>query len=1174
MKTAFSALFGAVGSTLAQPRLVFLLWLVNAAVALVLVAPLFDAIDTTVAHNPLASTALTSFDDEVLVDFENTHAPTLDATLRGVRTAALPFVLLSSILAMGVLTQLTSRRGGPGLLAGCGRHGHRAFWLLATTLLALWGLSFGSDALSGWITRSFTEGVRDASAGLLGWTMTARSALVVLAAGALLTAHRVARLRVVLGGERFVPLTWLRALASVLRHPLAVGTASILSLLPLLLVGWAHLVASDALLANDGWLPGVRLEWRMLLLFQVTLLLVQAALVYRAAVDVRLWPLLRPSDGAPVDPIGPSDVDPLGQGVAAAGGAALLFVVASAGVLLAFRGETPADAATAAPALPVATTAAPAPPATLAAASAEPAVAAPLAQDASAPPPPARPAALDAPAFVPAATPRRPELRNRYAMDVTLDLAGHTADARQRATFVNTTDAPVPDLWMHLYAAAFSNDRTIYMRESALLGRNGDAVAERGEADGGGIEIRSVRLEGAELGDAVSIAGDERDVGDGRDASLMHVRLPAPVPPGGQVTLEIDFTTRFPRTVARMGMTGLHLDGMQWFPKFCAHDAGGWRNRPFWSTGEFFADFGSYDVTFTWPTTIDEHPVELEATGVPHELVARGDGMQTRRYLATDVHDFAFTADPAFQRIEREWTAPDGRKIPVVYLCQPYALPKADLVLDVVLTCLDRSAEWWMPYPWPRLVIDGLPFGQGGGMEYPMLFTISQNQPNHLASLVDLSEDPAGVTAHEFGHQYWYGVMASDEVDEAWLDEGINTWSTNRFMDAWRPSPGRVGALTFLRRDLACGVANGSFFGSGWLDPAQVVGWSESPFRSSRSLLGFGFPGVRSLALDDMGVDRVAWEKARYADVAKVRPLSAPSRDFTRGYGPIVYSKTGLAMATLERHLGRDGMDRLMRRYVESFAFRHPTADDFLSLVEAEGGRPARTLFEQLVRTNGTVDFAVEEVRSVEQAPLVGFRPQRHPGDPFDFVAAEEKPARPSRPFWERWWGAVFETPFPGHRASDDAVVDAAHADGSGAPPIPGEGDATRGDDAIADDAGANADANADAATHAAPPLWISRYVVRQKGEIEAPVEIEARFADGSVQRETWDGRGGYHIVRHESSAPMVSVVVDPERRFALDLDRNDNGWQSDDGTRTARTLDAFVHFVTQCDLAGWQLLF
>ena len=1148
MKTIFAALGGAVGTTLACWRLILILWAVNALAAWILVAPLHQGIKDSYQHNPISTGLLTSFDNESFVDFWGSSADAVGQAGEGIRASVFVWLMLWTVLSAGVVARVADRKRFDGFLASCGRYGHRFLWLLVMSLIGFWVVGWLNGFVSQWTTSLLVGDDNGAGAGLLGWSMTLKTLLMLGLAGLVVTAGRFARLRVVLLGERFVPLSWVKALGSVVRHLPSIGLGRILSLWPLVLAFFVYEGLSGALLEGDAMLPGLRLPWRMVLVFQVTQMIVMAALVYRMAVDARLWSIVAPPGGleAPLaSAVGPPPGDvPAPE----ASDPAPEPVEAPAAHPIVPTGEPPTDTAgSAGDEVTVTPDDTPTPNVDSSTdedtgSASRPAFLALLvllwipsqlsSQDGA---PPA--------AAAPATSTSRAVHKNAYVIDAQVDIEARTITATERATFINTTSTPVRELWLHLYAAAFSNTRTEWIEG----GREED-IQKRGAEHGGYIDIQSVRLAGQDMAERTTI-----------DDTLMHVQLSSPVAPGGRVEIEIRFVTRFPHIIARMGQVGRHIDGMQWYPKFCSHDESGWKNRRFHRIGEFYADFGSYDVTFRYPASIGGDAVVLEATGVPGPEQAAGEGMLQRRYQAQDVHDFAFCVDPSFTRHEDSFVDPvSGQSIEIVYLCQPYAEPKVEQVMAVMKSCLASAAEWWMPYPYPRIVVDGLPHSQGGGMEYPMLFTISQSFPNHLDWLVELTEDQAGVTAHKFGHQYRYGILASDEVDEAWLDEGLNSWGTTKLIEAHWPDAGTTDFLTFLDRKLVREALNGGVTGvlpisEQELSLQRVIGWNTSPFHdapphkpaSQPTLLGFRVPDVNSLRLPDMSANRAAWGKSSYRSVADARPLSAPSREFSTGYGGLVYRKTALVLQTLENHIGEESMREVMKTYVERHAFGHPTGEDFLKAVRDVTGGVHDNMLRQLVTTAGTVDFTVEEVNSYEIGPVVGYSAQSRPGQTVEWIEppANDDGGSEEPSTLEGLWTFLFSSPFPGSTPASSAKS-------------------------------SEAGANATLQDNVQEAEWLTRYVVRQLGAVEAPVEVVARFADGSELRDTWDGRGGYRMYEHRTSSRLLEVVVDPERRFLIDLDVNNNGYRMKADTETTRTLSAYSHFWIQNILGSWALAF
>ncbi|PYV19312.1 MAG: hypothetical protein DMG21_02015 [Acidobacteria bacterium] len=199
-----------------------------------------------------------------------------------------------------------------------------------------------------------------------------------------------------------------------------------------------------------------------------------------------------------------------------------------------------------------------------------------------------------------------------------------------------------------------------------------------------------------------------------------------------------------------------------------------WNCHQFHSTSEFFADFGTYLVKVTVPQSYI-----LGATGDTVSTETNSDGTKTVAFQGVDIHDFSWTASPDFQLIEDSWQGSAGA-VKIRLLMSPGHLRQAGRYLQSVKGTLAMFDRWYGPYPYDRITVVDLPNGAGnaGGMEYPTLITGGTTwwEPRGIRG-VEL------VTEHEFGHQYWYGMVGSNEFEESWLDEGFNTYSTGKVMD-------------------------------------------------------------------------------------------------------------------------------------------------------------------------------------------------------------------------------------------------------------------------------------------------------------------------------------------------------------------------------------------------------
>jgi hypothetical protein len=496
-----------------------------------------------------------------------------------------------------------------------------------------------------------------------------------------------------------------------------------------------------------------------------------------------------------------------------------------------------------------------------------------------------------------------------YEIAVRLDPSEHVLTGRETIRFRNATDVPAPDLMFHLYMNAFANTDTVFLRESG--GRHRQFRFD--EAHWGSILVSSLRL--VKGGREIPL----REEFPGPDRTVMRVLLPAPVAPGGELVLRMEFEVRLPRVFARTGWAGrFHMVG-QWFPKLGVWEGkGGWSCHPFHFASEFFSDFGTYDVEIDVP---DDQVVG--ATGVIWSERKGPAGRKTVLCHAEDVHDFAWAASPSFVERKERWEGVDLR-----VLMQPENVSSIPRYLEAARRSLEFLSRTLGPYPYAVLtVVDPPAGGEGaGGMEYPTLITGAASplfpRGFHL---------PEAAVAHEIAHQYWYGMSANDESEEAWLDEGLATYCETRVLDGW------FGA----DRSLLDGL----------------LGWS---------------------------VGEVPVQRAGYLACADAAPILKKSWEYPSFeiYGAMSYDKPSLVLKTLEGLHGTRATDRLLRTFFERARFRHPRTEDFLRATgDVLGGRTA-DLVRTLLAGTDTVDYQVLSVTNREKEPFRGYDLSKSPPAP------------------------------------------------------------------------------------------------------------------------------------------------------------------------------------------------
>jgi hypothetical protein len=522
----------------------------------------------------------------------------------------------------------------------------------------------------------------------------------------------------------------------------------------------------------------------------------------------------------------------------------------------------------------------------------------------------------------PAAAAGRVSPRNaNYSIDVELDPDTRTLTGREVLTWRNISRVPAAELRFHLYYNAWVNDRTTWMRERRLA----TGPLERRTEDWGWIDVTAVRLLASGPSPLADLTAEKRyvspDDGNPDDRTVMRVPLQRPVAPGASVAIEIAWTSRVPRTFARTGAIGDFYFLAHWFPKIGVLEDSGWNVHQFHAGTEFYADYGVYDVRITVPSGWI-----VGATGREQQRLESPNGKVTHRYVQEDVHDFAWTTSPRFVERRERFEQSGLPGVDMRLLLQPEHAGQADRHFAATRAALRYYGQWYGPYPYGHVtVVDPAWQSGAGGMEYPTLFTAGTRwlAPAAVAQ-------PESVTIHEAGHQFWYGLVGNNEFEHAWLDEGLNTFSTARVLER-AGFPNHVAVR---------------FFGG-------FVPWVFPDITRTRATDGNGLSGYRAAAESDA-------------------PATASWQYYPGTGGAITYSKTALWLHTLERYIGWPRLQQGMALFFTRHQFEHPTPEDFFAALAEGAGRNLDWFLDQVHSGSNEVDYGVQRFES-EPLGIEGF---------------------------------------------------------------------------------------------------------------------------------------------------------------------------------------------------------
>ncbi len=546
-----------------------------------------------------------------------------------------------------------------------------------------------------------------------------------------------------------------------------------------------------------------------------------------------------------------------------------------------------------------------------------------------------------------------------YDIRVSLDPETKLFDGRETLKWTNPADIPVSELKFHLYWNAFRNDESTFFRESG-----GQLRGDRANlADGWGyIDVTSMTLDGQDL--AKGFRFESPDDGNPDDRTVLSVTLPRPVAPGETITLEIAWKAKAPKVFARSGYVREFYFVGQWFPKIGVLEPkgtrrraeAGWNCHQYHANSEFYADWGDYKVDITLP--------ERFVVGSAGALVAekKANGKKTLTFVQSRIHDFAWTADPRYvvktslfdpakdvpkEEIERaskilgrtsEELMKGFHPVKLSFYMQPDHLSQWTRYEDAQKWALAWFGLWAFPYPYEQVsIVDPPEDGLGaGGMEYQTIYTAGTSKWLGRWPLTGVRAQE-GVVIHEFGHGYWYGLLASNEFEESWMDEGINSFTEAVMMD---------------RRY------------------RYVL---EAPF---------------GVGITDEETQRTIVSAPDFDPiVTKAWQYSTPG-----SYGRNSYPRAATVVEQIRRLAGEEKFWRAFRKYAERWRFDHPASEDFIDEMRPLGIPE----FEEFVRKTfygtGEVDFRILRAVSERHDGFIGFDDAEKP---VDFEPGQKKRKEP-----------------------------------------------------------------------------------------------------------------------------------------------------------------------------------
>ena len=511
-----------------------------------------------------------------------------------------------------------------------------------------------------------------------------------------------------------------------------------------------------------------------------------------------------------------------------------------------------------------------------------------------------------------------------YNIEVTLNDTLNQLDAFITIDYTNHSPQTLDFVYIHLWPNAYRDQTTPLAKQLLENGKTAfwySKASQRGYMDSLNFKVNAEACKWQ-----YSTASGE----------ICKVFLNEPLKTGEHVRISTPFRVKLPETFSRMGHIGQSYQITQWYPKPAVYDKYGWHPIPYLDQGEFYSEFGSFDVKITLPknyvvgatgdlqdtSEINWMNKKAEEDGKVTDWKAYTDlkfpvsdnQTKTLHYKQTNIHDFGWFADKRYHILKGEVELPHSKKKVTTWALftnnQAKLWAKAPEYLH---DAIYYYSLWVGDYPYKQVTaVDGT-ISAGSGMEYPNVTVIGEEANGFLLD---------DVITHEVGHNWFYGMLGSNERDHAWMDEGINSFYEARYIKTKYPN-----------RKMLAGVSEGI---TKFLDADQYK---------------HGY-------LIDLGYQFMARENLD-------QPIELTSADFTEiNYGVIVYGKTPLIFNYLEAYLGTAEFDRIMKKYFETWKYRHPQPEDVRAIFETETGKNLSWFFDDLMNTTKKLDYKITDVKA------------------------------------------------------------------------------------------------------------------------------------------------------------------------------------------------------------------
>ena len=515
-----------------------------------------------------------------------------------------------------------------------------------------------------------------------------------------------------------------------------------------------------------------------------------------------------------------------------------------------------------------------------------------------------------------------------YWINVKLDDSGHTLGAFEKIEYINNSPDTLGFIYFHLWPNAYSNNSTALAKQiSDLRGRQSvfDNPDLRGFIDSLDFIVDGNKVKWMFLLDSLDIC---------------KVLLNVPLPPGDTINICTPFYVKIPGgAISRFGHIGQSYQISQWYPKPAVYDKSGWHPMPYLEQGEYYSEYGNYEVNITLPVNYTVGATgELKNSGeiarleklandsswlkksrrLDDNFPAISGELKTLHYTQDNVHDFAWFADKRYHVLKDKIRLPaTGKEVTTMVLFTDFQSELWGKAIDYVNSSIISFSNWIGDFPYNTFTAVQGPIASGSGMEYPCVTIIGP--ADNAYSLEE-------VIIHEVCHSWFYSAIGSNERRYPFMDEGITTAYEIRYMEEKHQ---------------------------------EKKLWDEYFKTLARA---------KFMHIENMPVHRI--EEFQWLITARnnlEQPADDPAQEYSAmNYTSIIYNKVGLGFNYLRAYLGDTIFDKAMQAYYTEWANAHPAPGDLGCALESYTGKDLSWFFADFISTTKRIDYKMLSLHEYE----------------------------------------------------------------------------------------------------------------------------------------------------------------------------------------------------------------